>query len=800
MYRLFLVLILALTGNGVAIAHEKPVVFEGFSRDWLFHRGDVDGAQYLSTIDSTWRIVNIPHDWSIENLPGTNSPFDPKVVTGISGAFATGGTGWYRKHFYADPSYNSDRFLLQFDGIYMNADIWVNDRYVGNHFYGYTPFEIDITEYINHHKDNLIAVRVRNEGLNCRWYTGSGIYREVALKIVSSLRLVSNGTYVTTPHVLKESATVKVVSTLINQAKTNKSATVRLTFIDPKENMVSKTEQGIDLFTGQTKDVRQEIKLPTPQFWSLDNPHLYRVITEIWAEGVLTDRTEQPFGIRTISFDAENGFRLNGKMLLLKGGSIHHDNGPLGSKAYPRAEERKIELLKKAGFNALRMAHNPPSKALLDACDRLGMLVIDEAFDSWRYGHYPSYDFSQYFDRIWEQELTAMLKRDRNHPSVILWSIGNEIKRKDTPEIVAMAKNLGDLVRELDPARSVTAGVNTITDLTDDFLGSLDVCGYNYVPGRYLTDHERHPQRVMYGSESYASKAYDYRQAVKNYPWVVGDFIWTAFDYLGESGIGWCGYPLDNKHYPWNHAFCGDLDINGSRRPQSLFRETLWSDNPVAHIVVIPPVPSFELNPDKEDWSIWDWPDAVRYWTFPGYEGQAIEVVVYTNCSSAELFLNGKSLGKKKKNEADKNQLKWRVPYKAGELKVIGYEGNKKTTKDILQTAGPVSRIHLSIDRNRLKADGKDLSYINIRLTDEKGVLVPGAQNTLRFTLTGDAVPEAVSNSNPMSTEAFIATTRKTWRGEAMAVIRAGYREGTAVLTVSSDDLEPVSVTIYMDQ
>jgi len=460
-------------------------------------------------------------------------------VTGVSGGFSTGGVGWYRKHFYVEGSFYRDHFLLSFDGVYMNADVWVNNRYVGNHLYGYTGFEFDITDYIRYGENNLIAVRVRNEGLNCRWYTGSGIYREAMLKIVSSVHLKSHGTYITTSDVSAESATISIVSSILNKDSETVRSSVRLSLLNRDNKIVARAEGDKNIKAGEIKDIEQEIILKNPLLWSPEEPVLYKLVTEIVVDEEVVDKTEQLFGIRTISFDAAKGFQLNGKTVLLKGGCIHHDHGPLGAKAFPRAEERKIELLKQAGFNALRMAHNPPSKALLDACDRLGILVIDEAFDSWRYGHYPSHDFSQYFDQIWQQELTAMIVRDRNHPSVVMWSIGNEIPGNETPEIVTIARELGDYVRSLDPTRPVTAGVNKITDQTDGFLQALDLSGYNYAPERYLIDHDRHPERVIYGSESYASKAYDYWQCVMKYPWVIGDFIWTAFDYLGESSIGW---------------------------------------------------------------------------------------------------------------------------------------------------------------------------------------------------------------------------------------------------------------------
>ena len=392
---------------------------------------------------------------------------------------------------------------------------------------------------------------------------------------------------------------------------------------------------------------------------------------------------ETKFGIRTIKFDAVNGFQLNGKPMKLKGGCFHHDHGPLGSKSYDRAEERRVELLKASGFNAIRCSHNPPAPAFLDACDRLGMLVIDETFDMWQDPKNPS-DYSLFFEKWWKKDIESMILRDRNHPSVILWSIGNEIPGMDSPEVVKTSKMLSDLVRTSDPSRPVIAAVNGMNAAKDPFFETLDVGGYNYGSGGggvrdsiFVFDHKRIPSRIMIQTESYPLEAFKSWMDVTDNPWLLGDFVWTAFDYMGEASIGWRGYLQTANFYPWNLAFCGDIDVCGWKRPQSYYRDVLWKEDQLS-IFVKPPTPSFEENPNRETWSKWHWHDAVADWNWEGFENKALEVSVYSSCDEAELFLNNKSLGKKKTNRDSQFMAVWEVPYQEGELKAKGYRGKNR--------------------------------------------------------------------------------------------------------------------------
>lgn len=766
-----------------------------FDDNWLFHYGDVTNGENPALDDSQWRILDLPHDWTIEDIPGTNSPFDSTVVNGVASGFTRGGIGWYRKHFHIDKSQAEKEFYIEFDGVYMNSDVWINGQHLGNQFYGYSTFGYNITDFLKFGKDNLIAVQVKTETITSRWYSGSGIYRHVWLTSASPLHVDNYGTIITTPEVSEERAKVSVSSTLVNSTSENIEATLKLKIVDSEKKIIVQSEQKFNISKNNKTTANQDLIVEIPVLWSTDSPSLYTLVTEIEHNNKITDRTEEIFGIRSIRFDSEKGFLLNGKEIKLKGGCIHHDNGPLGAMAFDRAEERKVELHKAAGFNALRMAHNPPSPALLDACDRLGILVIDEAFDVWKYGHFEE-DYSKRFYELWKTDLESMILRDRNHPSVIMWSIGNEIKQNDTQEMADLSRKLAEYTRSIDSTRPVTAGVNSVSPKKDAYLKTLDVAGYNYSPKEYIIGHERNPDQLIYASESYASQAYDYWKDVEKYKWVIGDFVWTSFDYIGEASIGWYGYYLEQSFYPFYMAYCGDIDICGIRRPQSYFRETLWSKQPLTHISVTPPVSSFPLNPKKEGWSVWDWPDEIDSWNFEGYEGKELNVWVYTQCEGVELFLNGKSLGRKKNTEFTKNKLGWNVPYQKGILEAKGYDNGKEVTASVLKTADKVATIRLTADKTVLSASGQDLSYITVELVDANGNVSPVADNLVTFSISGEGSLIAVANSSPMSTESFQKDYRKAWRGTCLAILKSDKKSGKILLKANVEGLPQAEISI----
>ena len=486
----------------------------------------------------------------------------------------------------------------------------------------------------------------------------------------------------------------------------------------------------------------------------------------------------------------------------LKGGCIHHDNGPLGARSLDRAEERKVELLKASGYNALRMAHNPPSPYLLAVCDRLGMLVIDESFDMWREPKNPE-DYSLYFDRWWQHDVRSMIERDRNHPSIIMWSIGNEIPERAKPEGVETAKMLVDYVKKMDTSRPVSAAVNGLSLDKDPFFNTLDVSGYNYETGGdhgrnqvFVTDHERMPERIMYQSESYPIEAFGAWQSAVEHPYVLGDFVWTAWDYLGEASIGWLGYWQKADFYPWNLAYNGDFNICGWKRPQSYYRDVLWLEDQLS-LFVHAPTPSFaETNADLQGWSKWDWDDVVDHWNWPGWEGKELTVETYSNFDEVELFLNGRSLGKRPTTKSQQYRSKFTVPYAAGTLKAVGYRKGKAGKEISLITAGKPAKIKLTPDRKEIAADGRDLSYVTLELTDTDGIRHQGAEDLITYSISGPGRIIAVANADPRSVESSLGMSRKTWRGRGLVIVQSTGEPGTIQLTANTPGLKPATLQL----
>ncbi len=772
-----------------------------FDFNWRFHKGGALGAESPAFDDSKWRVVDLPHDWSIEDLPGTDSPFNIDAISQVNGGFTTGGTGWYRKAFNIPKTLNKKQFIIMFEGVYMNADVWLNGEFLGNHPYGYTSFWFDISDKIKFDKENILAVKVKNEGENSRWYSGSGIYRHVWLKVVSPVHVKTWGTCVTTPVVSTKEALINIKTSVVNRSDAISDIKLVTKIFNDSGKEQSEIESKKTINPGQTIEIIQEMKLANPSLWSTDSPILYKAISEIYEPEALTDQVETVFGIRSISFDAENGFLLNGNPLKLKGGCVHHDNGILGSRAFDRAEERRVELMKASGFNAIRSAHNPPSPALLDACDRLGMLVIDESFDMWNEAKNP-YDYHLYFNEWWKKDVESMILRDRNHPSVIFWSIGNEIPDNDKPQIAEIAKIQSDYIHALDPTRPVTSAVNDPVPARDPYIKALDVAGYNYASGWeadqkniYETDHNRMPQRVMVGTESFPLEAFASWMDVMDHPYVIGDFVWTGFDYIGEASIGWRGYFQKHDFFPWNLAYCGDLDICGWKRAQSYYRDVLWNKDKLS-IWITPPQPSFALNPERQSWSKWHWTDVADDWTWNGSEGKIMDVNIYSSCSQAELFLNGRSLGKKNTDRSTKYLAAWQVPYEAGTLRAVGFSGDKQVAAAELHSSGKVIQIKLSADRNKIMANGQDLSYITIELTDNDGICNPKADNSVSFEIDGPGTIAGVGNANPVSLESFQSPFRKAWRGKCMVIVKSDAIPGNIVLRATSPGLKTASLNI----
>src|SRR5665647_273322 len=788
----------------MSIAAQNNVTKE-FDNDWTFHLGGAQGAEQINFDDSKWRKIDLPHDWSIEDLKGTHSPFNRDAISQVSGGFTTGGTGWYRKTFTVTPEDKGKKIYIQFDGVYMNADVWINGYHLGNHPYGYTGFMFDISDHVIFNGPNVIAVEVKNEGQNSRWYSGSGIYRHVWLKMMEPIHIAQWGTFISTPEVSNNTATINCKTIVVNETSQDASVDFITKYVNASGAEVATTELKQNVAAKKSFEFNQDAVIKNPQLWSCESPALYTAITSIYSNNKLLSTDTNSFGIRKISFDVNNGFQLNGKTVKLKGGCFHNDNGPLGSKAYDRAEERKVELLKASGFNAIRCSHNPPSPAFLDACDRLGMLVMDEAFDCWNYGKNP-YDYHLYFKDWWKKDIESMVSRDRNHPSIIMWSIGNEIPERGNAEGVATAKMLVDYIKSLDPTRAVTSAVNGLNEDKDPYFAQLDVAGYNYAAGGdhlnkdiYAEDHKRQPGRIMVGTESYPLEAFDSWMDVVDHPYVIGDFVWTAYDYIGEASIGWLGYFQKQNFYPWNLAYCGDIDICGWKRPQSYYRDALWKDGQIS-LFVTPPVPSFELNPNKESWAKWNWLDAVSNWNWAGYENKPIEVTVYSSCTQVELFLNGKSLGKKLTNRSTKYMASWQVPYQQGVLKAVGYDAkNKIINSSQIATASNPTTIKLTADRTSIKANNQDLSYVTVELLDAKGNRNPLAENLVKFEIDGPGTIVGVGNANPRSLESYQAHERKAWQGRCLVIIKSGKSAGEIKLKAVVQGMNTASKNINVE-
>ena len=791
------------------IADDAPRSRLLFDFGWRFYRGDVDNGQAPDFDDSAWRLIDLPHDWSIEDIPGTNSPINSQAVGGIDTGYFVGGIGWYRKTFHVPAGLAGKRFHLQFGGVSMNADIWLNGQPLGNHPYGYTAFWYDVTDRLLHGAENVVAVKVRNEGKNSRWYSGSGIYRHVWLTLLDPVHVAHWGTSVTTPDITPETAKVTVQTQVVNTTRQAREILLKTTILDPQGIQAATVTTQQVLQPGETTEVHQDLRVNSPALWSTKTPNLYTAVTEVIDRSASSDRDpldriETSFGIRTIELSSEQGLLLNGRSILIKGACMHHGNGPLGAAAFDRAEERRVELMKASGYNSIRCAHNPPSEAFLNACDLLGMLVIDEAFDMWEVQNKPQ-DYHLYFKEWWKRDIESMVLRDRNHPSIFMWSTGNEIKEMATPRGVATSRVLTDTVHALDPTRPVTAAVNNLGPDKDPFFATVDVAGYNYSFGGdhgkksiFELDRDRVPDRIMYCSESYPLEAFGAWMNVLDYPYVFGDYVWTGFDYLGEASIGWLGYLHRDNFHPWHQAFCGDIDICGFKRPQSFYRDALWQhrEGSPLSIFVKPPQPSFEMLPGKKSWSKWNWDDVVADWNWPGHEGESLEVHVYSAYERVELTLNGRSLGTRDTNRGTEWKAQWQVPYQPGTLAAIGYEGGKQLAYWRLRTAEQASKIKLTADRTEIRADGQDLSYVTVELLDTRGIRHPKAQNLVEFSIQGPGAIIAVGSSNPRSTESFRQPRRRAYKGRCLVIVKSPKRAGTIALNARSKGLQSADVLI----
>ncbi len=812
-----------------------------FDQEWRFIKADPKGAELADFDDSGWRPLDLPHDWSIEDLPGQNEdsvvgPFSKVSIGRMGTGYTIGGTAWYRKHFVIDSSDRQKTAYLQFDGVYMNADVWINGQHIGNHPYGYTSFWYDITSFLNPAgQSNVIAVQVKNEGINARWYSGSGIYRHTWLTLVNPVHIVPWGVFVTTPDISEQSATVNIETTIKNVGSTNVPVFYNVTIIGPSGDIVGKSKMESSVIKNNQAELNLNIKVENPFLWSVDDPNLYQAKVEVLVDNKVADTYLTSFGIRTLNFDPQTGFSLNGETMLLKGGCFHHDNGPLGAAAIDRAEERKIEILKKAGFNAIRCSHNPPSPYLLDVCDRLGMLVIDEAFDMWEIPKMggaaevfggevmDTEEYSLYFKEWWQKDIQSMLLRDRNHPSIIMWSIGNEIHEAADSSGLRIATNLVNEVKKYDTTRPVTEahvemgaqmGRPSTWEQRAPHLALMDVIGYNYGFTKYAEDHKNHPERIMYASEFMPPQSLENWQTVEDLPYVIGNFSWTAMDYIGEAGTGIPRLvddkPVEDNEFPFAQImqffdqnswpmyvnFQGDIDLIGNPKTAYYYQHVVWRDHKLS-MFVHKPIPKGK----KEVASPWGFPDELKSWNWEGHEGEKMLVHVYTRSERVRLVLNGEVIGEQTVDDSKSITATFEVPYEPGTLTAYCFDDGNEISSETIKTSGKPAAIRLTADRSTIKADRNDLSYVMAEIVDTEGNVVPNADGILvNFKISGKGEIAGVGSGSPTDMSSFQQPRKKTWQGRCLAIIRPlGNKPGEILLTANSIGLKETTIKIIVE-
>jgi beta-galactosidase len=798
-------------------------VRESFDLGWRFTRGDFPNAQAADFSDSAWKSINLPHDWSIEG------PFDQREPAGSCGAYLPTGIGWYRKRFRVPESYKDKKLTLEFDGVYENSEVWINGQALGKRPYGYVPFFYDLTPHINfgNQHDNVIAVRVDNSHqTNCRWYSGSGIYRHTWLLSTSRLHVAPWGMFVSTPQVSSDAATVRIVTKVQNEDTAVAYCTLVSSLSDRDGKPVQKAESKQEIAPGAEYEFVQSVTVDRPHLWSVANPCLYTVRSTVRTLNKDVDDYDTSVGIRQAVFDADKGFLLNGERVKLKGVCLHHDGGCVGAAVPERIWQRRLEILQEMGCNAIRTSHNPYAAEFLDLCDRMGFLVMNEAFDEWRVpkGQIGPNGYANYFDEWYERDVQNFVRRDRNHPSVVLWSAGNEIGDQGAANGAETLGKLLKVFRSEDPTRPVTAGCDHIASepasetARPEFLALLDVVGYNYVDRwrdrkekYYSIDRHAFPQRRFVGTESESmggvrgeypdlfpgntppdpfqflrGRNVDVEQLFKfvsTYDYVAGDFMWTGIDHLGEA------------RWPMKASSAGVIDTCGFKKDGFYFYQSQWKREPVLHIF--------------------------PHWNWKGQEGRIIPVSCYTNCDTVELFVNNRSLGVKGyefprlgmelrwgnlpdrakvlRTTADLH-LSWDVPYEPGALRAVGVKDGRVVSTVDVPTTGEPAAIGLSVDRQVIAADGRDVAHFVAQILDDKGRVVPIANNEITFELGGEGNLIGVDSGDPASHEDYRANRRKAFNGLALAIVQSGWKSGQIRLRATSPSLKEAIVKITTER
>ncbi len=825
-------LISALESAGRAGAQTRPAgepsparIRASFDFDWKFNQGDAPGAQDPGFPDAGWRSLDLPHDWSIEG------PYGEKEPTGGQGGYLPTGIGWYRKRFRLPDSHKGRKVLIEFDGVYENSEVWINGQYLGKRPFGYISFWYDLTPHVNFGaRENVLAVKVDNSHQpNSRWYSGSGIYRHTWLTVTNRIHVAQWGTFVTTPQVSAKVSTVQVKTRIVNEGKASARCTLATSVLDRDGRVVETTESSQDVAANGAYEFLQQMKVEQPSLWSVENPYLYKVRSTVREQGVVVDECDTPCGIREAVFDADKGFLLNGVRVKINGVCLHHDAGGVGAAVPERVWERRLEILRAMGCNGIRTAHNPPAPEFLDLCDRLGFLVMDEAFDEWKVpkGQIGRYGYALYFDEWYERDVTSFVQRDRNHPSVVLWSAGNEVGDQSAPNGAETLRKLLTVLHREDPTRLVTVGCDRIESeplsnrVRPEFLALLDVVGYNYVDRwrdraekYYSIDRHAFPQRRVLGTESIGmgGPRGDYRglfprapggpggdmfgirggrnivaeqlwRFVSTYDYVAGDHMWTGIDYLGES------------RWPGKGAGSGVLDTCGFPKDGYYFYQSQWTAQPMLHLF--------------------------PHWNWKGREGQFIPVVCYTNCDTVELFINGKSAGvqgytfprpgmeerygnyppraRTPRTTGDLH-LTWTIPYEPGTLRAVGTKDGKPVLTVEVSTAGEAAALALSVDRDSLAADRRDVAHVTVRIVDAQGRMVPDAASDVAFEIQGEGRLIGVDNGNLSSHEDYKASRRQVFNGMCLAIVQSTAKPGQIRVAASSPGLKAASLTITTNE
>lgn len=760
-------------------------VVQQFTTGWRFLQSDAANAQEPKFDDSTWKPVTLPHDWAIAG------PFDVKAPAGQGGAFLPAGIGWYRKSFSVSEKDAVRRTFIVFDGVMANSDVWINGYHLGHRPYGYVSFVYDLTGHLHYgaHETNVIAVRCDDSRQPAsRWYSGAGINRQVRLVTVSNAHIVPWGTFVTAPQVSAASATIHVRSSMINQSATPAAVRLQVALVAPNGHRVkSFTSPVTTVGAGATSGLDAQATISQPDRWDIDHPAMYTVHAVLLRDGKAVDDETVPFGIHEFHFDADKGFFLNGRHLKIKGAALHTDAGALGTAVPLDAWRLRLTALRKLGVNAIRTAHNPPAPEFLDLADRMGFLVMDEMFDCWTVGKNP-YDYHLYF-RDWSLRDTAdTVRRDRNHPSIILWSAGNEIHDTPHPQIaIPILKSLVATFHENDPTRPVTQALfrpNASHDYDDGLADLLDVVGQNYREKEILAAHAQKPSRKIIGTEN----THDRNQwlAMRDHPEYSGQFIWVGADYLGEAG-----------RWPRIGNGSGLLDRTDFPHPVGLERESWWSTEPNVHIVrrVAPSEraatdPGYEAVPPRFRQVLF------RDWSPLNRAAHTENVEVYTNAEQVELTLNGKSLGVEKLH-ADASPLTWQVPFAPGELKAIASSKGKVVAVDELRTADKSARLVLTAENGTsLSSDWNDVRQLAVKLVDANGTLVPDSGTVVHFSVKGPGRIVGVDNGSNTDHDSFQASGRKLFEGRAIAIVRANASSGAITVTASAEGLSPATIKL----